>query len=73
MTQDRYRELARRFAAAFVSYQQGLKSVDYTLKTHIPEDQEVGAYWLSLAERVMKEMVELRSEGFQQEKGPKIQ
>lgn len=45
-----YNELARRLAAAAISYQLGLRGVDYALKTYVSE--EPGELWQELAETV---------------------
>jgi hypothetical protein len=49
-----YEELARRLCAAYLSYNLGHASVDYTLKHYV--QGEVGAAWLQLAENVSKSM-----------------
>jgi hypothetical protein len=42
-------EIARRLAAAYVSYQAGYAGVDYLLK-QTPKEEKVGELWKSLAE-----------------------
>ena len=53
---EAYGELARRLCAAYVSWHQRLKGVDYALKRYASDP--VGAYWQQLAERVTREMAD---------------
>lgn len=57
---DNREDLARRLAAAVISYNQGLKGVDYMLGKlrEMRPDKEVGAFWLSIADSICKELDE---------------
>ena len=52
MADGPYAGLARRLAAAFVSYQLGLKGVDYTMRTDFAEGEPIGDFWMRLAKDV---------------------
>lgn len=54
---DSYDELARRLCAAAISYNLGIKGIDYTLKNHVGEGP-IGEYWVALARKVSHEMAE---------------
>ncbi len=52
-----YGELGRRLCAAYTSNQLGI-TIAYALKTHVGPVEELGSYWIELAERVTKEVNE---------------
>jgi hypothetical protein len=45
-------DLARRLCAAYISYRNGNRSIDYTLKRYVPEDGEIGDLWIEIARKV---------------------
>ncbi len=45
-----YVELARNFAAGYIAYQMGIRSIDYTRKNYVA--QEVGDFWVEVAQSV---------------------
>jgi hypothetical protein len=53
---DHRSELARRFCAALMSYRLGI-GMDYALKNYVKNAGE-NEYWLELADRVEREVVE---------------
>jgi hypothetical protein len=54
MAEGKYPDLARRLAAATLSYISGVKSIDHFMEEHIPE--EVSDQWHVLAEGLMDSM-----------------
>lgn len=48
------RELGRRLFAAVISYQMGIKSIDYTLKNHVPK--EIDPSWDVVASALQSAM-----------------
>jgi hypothetical protein len=56
MSDEPYKELARRLMAAFMSSRMGIKSIDYTLKEYVGDGKDIQASWVVLAERMDKEM-----------------
>ena len=46
--QERTEEIARRLAAAYISYNLGIKP-DYCRKVYLSDNKEIGAMWIVLA------------------------
>jgi hypothetical protein len=56
---ERYGDLAERLAAAWISHQQGLASVDYALKKYVRgQDEDIGQGWIQIAKQVSRTMTE---------------
>jgi hypothetical protein len=50
---ERYSDLAERLAAAWISHQQGLASVDYALKRYVRgQEPAIGQGWIQIAKQV---------------------
>jgi hypothetical protein len=47
-------ELARRIAVAWLSYQMGIKSMDYFRRTYMSVDGTIGDLWYVIAAQVMQ-------------------
>jgi hypothetical protein len=54
---ERYGDLAERLAAAWISHQQGLTSVDYALKRYVRgQEGRIGQVWIDIAKHVSDTM-----------------
>ena len=61
----RYSDLAERLAAAWISHQQGLASIDYALKRYVRGQGEgIGQGWIQIAKRVSQAMTESIEKAF---------
>jgi len=49
---ERYRELARRLYAAWMSHRMCLSGVDYCMKTYASKDEPIGDLWIEIARKV---------------------
>lgn len=54
---ERYADLAERLAAAWISHQHGLASVDYALKRYVRgQESAIGETWIQIAKQVSETM-----------------
>jgi hypothetical protein len=62
---ERYSDLAERLAAAWISHQQGLASVDYTLKRYVRgHEPGISQLWIQIAKQVSHAMTEALEQAF---------